>query len=144
MKGLFCCPGVIAEKDRFATIKIVTGTLPCEYFFLLNNPYQMKYNQSMIKEFFRHPAIRLALTGGICIVVQAFFYKRIHHVEMSGIIFLLPGLIFGVYGTLTTTDGKKKKETSKKGINPKYLRPLYWHSAIILTTIISIIVPFFY
>jgi len=85
-----------------------------------------------IKEFLVHPQIQIALALGIGIIAQAYFYKKIYHIEVEGLFILLPGFIVLAFETLN-----HKKENKGK----KFMKPIYWVSAIMLANIISILVP---
>jgi hypothetical protein len=92
-----------------------------------------------VTKFIKHPSIQVALTGGICIIVQAYFYKRIFHQELNGLLVAVPALIFGIYQSIYIKD----KEDEKGKSRPEWSRPLYWSAAIILTTVLSIAIPYF-
>ena len=85
-----------------------------------------------IKEFITHPQILVALALGIGIIAQAYFYKKVYLIPVEGTAILIPGLVVLVYEVLI-----HKKEDKYK----KYLKPIYWVSAVMLANIISILVP---
>ena len=87
-----------------------------------------------IRDFFAHPQIQVALALGIGIIAQAYVYKKIYHIEVEGLLILLPGLIVLAYETLI-----HKKENKDK----KFMKPIYWISGIMLVNIISILIPLF-
>ena len=87
-----------------------------------------------LKKAWSYPEIQIALAFGIGIILQAYFYKRIYHLEIKGIFILLPGLIATAYEAMI-----HKKENKEK----KYLKPIYWVAAILLASIISILIPLF-
>jgi len=109
----------------------------------------------MIKSFFKHPEIQLAITAGLTIIAQAYFYKKVLHIEQSGLLYLIPGFVILIYETMAMSvranekkkeknKGKRKEDQEKleKTIDPKYLKPIYWHGIIILSTILSILIPY--
>jgi len=95
-----------------------------------------------IIEFLKNSAIQIAITGGLSIIIQSYFYKKVLHMEMSGLLLALPGLIFAMYGYLSMAEIKAKKGEKVDPRVLKALKPLYWHLAIILTTALSILIPY--
>jgi len=95
------------------------------------------------KEFVTHPIIYTAINAGLCHIIQSHFYGNILKIELSGLVAVLPALIVGVYATISLAGDLPE---IRKKTNPKILRllkPLWWNLAIILTTVLSIAIPYF-
>jgi len=95
------------------------------------------------REVLKHPIIYTAINGGLCHIIQSYAYKHILNLEISGLVAVLPGLIFGLYATLSLADDLPRL---RKNVNPRllrYLKPLWWNLAIIITTFLSIAIPYF-
>lgn len=95
-----------------------------------------------IIDFFKNSTIQIAITGGLSIIVQSYFYKKVLHLDINGLLFAMPGLIFAMYGSLSMAEIKAKKGKKVDPIVLKLLNPLYWHLLIILTTALSILIPY--
>lgn len=95
------------------------------------------------KEGLKHPIIYTAINAGLCHIIQSYAYKHVLKLEIHGLVAILPGLIVGVYAYLSLADDLPRL---RKNVNPKllkYLKPLYWNLAIIITTFLSIAIPYF-
>jgi predicted histidine transporter YuiF (NhaC family) len=82
---------------------------------------------SKIKEFFRSPHIKIALATGFSIIVMAIFSKRILPEPISYLSLAIPPFIATIFELLL----EKHKDS-------KFLNPLYWVLAILLSTVIVI------
>jgi len=95
-----------------------------------------------IKDGIMHPIIYTAIVAGACHIIQSHFYKNIFHLELNSLLSKVPWIIVGVYASLSLADDLPEV---RKKMNPtllKYLNPLYWNLTIILTVLISILVPY--
>ncbi|MDH3892435.1 MAG: Rab GDP-dissociation inhibitor [candidate division Zixibacteria bacterium] len=84
---------------------------------------------SKIKALLESDEIKIALGLGFCIILLAFAAKRILHVEIRYLYNAVPGLTALLWETL---------RQSKK-VDPRYLRPLYWNAAMIISTLVVIL-----
>jgi hypothetical protein len=95
------------------------------------------------KEVIQHPIIYTAINAGICHIIQSYVYKHILNRGINGFVAILPGLIVGVYASLSLAEDlpEIRKKTNPKFL--RYLKPLWWNLVIILTTALSIAIPYF-
>ena len=91
----------------------------------------------------KHPLIYTALIAGICKITQSLIYKRILHLEIDGLVASLPWIIAGLYAyvSLVTNSPERKKKVAPWVF--KALNPIYWILTIIITTTLSVAIPYF-
>ncbi len=95
------------------------------------------------KDGLKHPIIYTAIVAAVCRVIQSQAYKKILLLEIDGLVATLPWIIFGVYATASLADDlpEIRKKTDPRIL--KCLNPVLWNSIIVITTALSIAIPYF-
>jgi hypothetical protein len=91
----------------------------------------------------KHPIIYTALVAAVCRIAESQFYKRVLHTEMDGLVANLPWIIFGMYATTSLLGDLPE---ARKKADPrilKFLNPIAWNLVIVITTALSIAIPYF-
>ncbi len=91
----------------------------------------------------RHPIIYTALVAAVCKLTQAWIYKHVLHLEINGLVASLPWVLAGIYASISiVTDLPEEKKKLEPRV-VKALNPIYWNLTIIITTTLSVAIPYF-
>jgi len=96
-----------------------------------------------IRDGIKHPIIYTALVAAVCKITQSLVYKKILHIEINGLVAVLPWVLFGLYSTLSLTSDLPETRKKMKPMIHKLLNPILWNIIIIVTTILSMAIPYF-
>ena len=86
---------------------------------------QIKKSITWLKELLQHPIIKMALAMAFCNVLLIQVSKKGLHVELSNLIYAIPGFILIA-----------REYVDSRKVDKKYTRPLFWILGMILITIL--------